>query len=353
MFTYRKVLNNFTPYKVDEAEWDIRLDANENCSNLPPLVRERLIGQFDYLPFQRYPDGGMTELRTLIAKSYGLEKENVVIGNGSSDLLEKLCYVFGGEARSIVFPTPSFSMYGIYAVMTDSTPIAVALNEDFTLERDKLMEAAIENKANLIIVCNPNNPTGTVVPFKDIEYIIKNAKCPVIIDEAYHEFYGETSAITLLNKYKNLIVAKTFSKAYSLASARVGYIVANKEITDLLGRAIKPYNVNALSLLCAEVAYQMRHEFLPGITSINTQRNRLVAELKKITGITVYPSATNFLLIKSADAEGLHKYLMSKSILIRNFNNAPGLTGCLRVTVGTPFENDAFLKAVREFCEKR
>ncbi|MCE5284377.1 MAG: histidinol-phosphate transaminase [Pelosinus sp.] len=352
MFTYRTVLDSFTPYQVDEQEWDIKLDANENCCNLPPLVRERLMNQFDYLAFQQYPDAGVRELRSLIADSLSLKAENVLIGNGSSDLLEKLCFVFGGEGRGIVIPAPSFSMYGIYATLTDSKPLIVRLNEDYSLEREKLLQAADDNQANLIIVCNPNNPTGTVVPFEDIEYIVKNAKCPVVIDEAYHEFYGEKSAVTLLNKYNNVIVAKTFSKAYSLASARVGYILAGEKIIDLLNRAIKPYNVNALSLLSAEVVYQMRHEFLPGISSIVSERKRLQTELEKFPDITVYPSAANFLLFKVSDAASLNKYLKEKRILIRDFSAAPGLEGCMRVTIGTPLENDAFLKVVQAFYEK-
>lgn len=353
MFTYRNVLDSFMPYQVDEKEWEIKLDANENSSNLPPLVRERLMNQFEYLAFQQYPDAGMRELKALIANSLALQAENVLIGNGSSDLLERLCYVFGGAGRSIVFPTPSFSMYGIYAAMTDSKPLAVKLEEDYSLDCGKLLSAAKANNANLIIVCNPNNPTGNIVPFADIESIIASAKCPVIIDEAYHEFYGEKSAITLLHKYSNVIVARTFSKAYSLASARVGYILAGKEMIDLISRAIKPYNVNALSLLSAEVVYQMRHEFLPGISGIVSERKRLAAELQKLSGVIVYPSETNFLLFKVKNAVELTKCLQEKSILIRDFSLSPGLEGCMRVSIGTPFENDAFLKAVQEFCEKR
>jgi histidinol-phosphate aminotransferase len=352
MFTYRKVLDSFTPYQVDEEEWAIKLDANENCSNLPPLVRERLINQFEYLAFQQYPDAGARELRSLIAGSLGLEAENVLIGNGSSDLLEKLCFVFGGQGRSIIIPTPSFSMYGIYATLTDSKPVLVGLNEDYSLDRAKLMQAAEDNAANLIIVCNPNNPTGTAVPFEDIEHIVKSAKCPVVIDEAYHEFYGETSAVTLLDKYPNLIIAKTFSKAYSLASARVGYILANKEMIALINRAIKPYNVNALSLLSAEVVYQMRHEFLPGISAIVNERKRLGVELNKLKAVTVYPSAANFILFKVNDANGLNTWLKERRILIRDFSSSPGLEGCMRVTIGTPLQNDAFLNAVQGFYEK-
>lgn len=353
MFTYRSVLNTFSPYQVDEEEWDIKLDANENCSNLPPLVRERLMNQFDYQAFQQYPDALARELRSLIAGNFGLQVENVLIGNGSSDLLEKLCFVFGGEGRSIVIPTPSFSMYGIYAKLTDSNPVFVSLNKDYSLDKEKFLQAAIDSAANLIIVCNPNNPTGTTVPFEDIEYIVKNAKCPVVIDEAYHEFYGEKSAVTLLPMYPNLIVARTFSKAYSLASARVGYLLAGKEIVDLVTCAIKPYNVNALSLKSAEVVYEMRHEFLPGISAIVSERKRLQAELEKLEAVTVYPSAANFLLLKVEEAAGLNKALRKKRILIRDFSLSPGLEGCMRVTIGTPLQNEAFLQAVQEFYEKR
>ncbi len=349
MWNSRSCLQTLKPYSIDEREWEVKIDANESPVNLPPLVHERVISRLSFLPFNRYPDMSMKSLRELIACSYAVTMDNVLIGNGSSQILETISYVFGGPGHSIVFPTPSFSMYGIYAKKSDSQGVPVTLEKDYSLSRDKMLQAAVQTNASLIIICNPNNPTGNIMPLEDIEYIVENAKCPVVVDEAYHEFYGGPSAIALLKKYANLIVARTFSKAYGLAAARVGYMLACTELVNTVGKAMMPYNVNALSLTVAEVVYQMRDEFTAGIEQTVSERKRMAEFLADVPGITVYPSETNFLLIKSDDAQALNVYLAERGIGVRDFSNASGLTGCMRVSVGTPVENDVFLQAVKGF----
>ncbi|MEN6411672.1 MAG: histidinol-phosphate transaminase [Veillonellales bacterium] len=353
MLKYRAGLEALHTYAIDERDWDIKLDANESPANLPPLVRERVVNRLSYLAFNRYPEMGMLGLREQIAAEFQLSVDQVLIGNGSSEILIALCHALGGQGRSIVFPTPSFSMYGIYAILADSEAVPVNLAPtDFSLSRDKILQAAEASKANLIILCNPNNPTGTVIPPEDIEYIVSQAKCLVVVDEAYHEFYGGRSAAGLIGKYDNLVVARTFSKAYSLASARVGYMLAGEQVTQMVGKAMLPYHVNALSLAAAEVVYQMRDEFKAGISQTVMERKRMAESLRKFTGITVYPSETNFILIKLAQAQGLNSYLAERSISIRDFGGAPGLTNCLRISVGTPVENDTLLQAILEFLKR-
>lgn len=350
-FDYRPGLETIKPYSVEEKEWDIKLDANESPHNLPPLVRERVMNQLEYLAFNRYPDMGMRELRAQIAENFNTNVQNVQIGNGSSEIIMALCHIFGGPGRSIVFPVPSFSMYAVYAQLSDSQPVPVQLNEDFSVPRDKVLTAAAESDGKLIILCNPNNPTGTVMPYEDIEYIVSNAQCPVLVDEAYFEFYGE-SAVDLMAQYDNLIIARTFSKAYGLAAARIGYVLASATIIAMLERALMPYHINALSLATAEVLYQMRDEFMPNLEQMITERIRLAAALEGIAGIKVYPSETNFILIKSEKGVELGSYLSKKNIGVRDFSKAPGLTNCIRLTVGTPLENDELLKTITVFMRE-
>lgn len=350
-YDYRPGLDKIKPYSIEEKEWDIKLDANESPNNLPPLVRERIMNQFEYMAFNRYPDIGTRDLRTLIAENFNLNIQNVQLGNGSSEIIMNLCQVFGGPGRSIVFPVPSFSMYYVYAQSSDSDPVPVELGEDYSVVRDKVLEAAQKSDAKLIILCNPNNPTGTVTPIEDIEYIVSRAACPVLVDEAYFEFYGE-SAVGLMAKYDNVIIARTFSKAYGLAAARVGYVLANPEIIAMLGRVIKPYHINSLSLVTAEILYQMRDEFMPGLEQIISERKRLAASLESIYGIKVYPSEANFILIKTAKSKELAAYLSEKNIGIRDFSAAPGLINCIRLTVGTPLENDKLLQAIVTFMKE-
>jgi histidinol-phosphate aminotransferase len=172
----------------------------------------------------------------------------------------------------------------------------------------------------------------------------------VVVDEAYGEFAGQ-SAVDLLGKYPNLVIARTFSKAYGLASARVGFILAAREIIDLVGKVLLPYHLNAFSLAAAETVWDMRAEFVPGVARTIAERTRLTAALKAIPAVEVFPSAANFLLVRSGRAKDLAGYLGSRSIGVRDFSASPALAGCLRVTVGTAAENDAFLAAVREFSQ--
>ena len=334
----------------EETGFDVKLDANERSVNLPAAVREGVLSRLASLAFHRYPDMAAMALRTKIAAAYGLQPENILIGNGSSQLLEAMCYAFGGAGRSIVFPAPSFSMYGTYVKLADSRPIPVMLEGDFSLSPDKMLAAAADNKASLLLVCNPNNPTGNSLPAADIETIIAGADCPVVVDEAYMEFYGQ-SAVPLLAKYPNLMIARTFSKAYGLASARVGYLLAAPSLTAIIAKVLMPYHANSLSLAAAEVVFDMRQEFQADIETTISERQRLAAGLSELGAITVYPSVTNFLLIRTARARELAEYLVGQSISIRDFSSAPGLTNCLRITIGTADENNKVLQAVAAFFE--
>jgi histidinol-phosphate aminotransferase len=347
----RPGLENIKPYSVEEKEWDSKLDANENPNNLPALVHERVMNQLEYLPFNRYPDMGMRDLRALIAEAFNTTVSNTLIGNGSSEILLALCQTFGGPGRSIIFPVPSFSMYGIYAQLTDSQAVPVELNEDFSLSPEKVVKAAKQADAKLIILCNPNNPTGTIIPMTDIEYIVSKVQCPVVVDEAYYEFYGR-SAVEIMSKYNHLIITRTMSKAYGLAAIRVGYMLANTEIVSMVDRVMMPYHMNALSLITAQVVYQMRDEFMPVIEQLIVERERLIVLLQGVSDLTVYPSETNFILLKTEKAQELSAFLSEKNIGIRDFSRAPYLANCIRVTVGTPLENDILYRTIGEFMKK-
>lgn len=332
MWTYRPGLAELPVYSVEESDWQVKLDANECPSNLPPRVAERVADRLACLPFHRYPDLGKTELRTLLADSYGLSVEQVQVGSGSSELLAAVCQALGGPGRSIVFPTPSFAMYGIYAQLAGSTAVAVPLDEQLRLEPARVLQAAEESRASLIILCNPNNPTGTVMPPEDVLKVVDGAPCPVLVDEAYQEFYGE-SAVDLLPRYRHLLVTRTFSKAYGLAAARVGYMLADAGVTAMVSKLLMPYHVSAISLLAAETVWQMRDEFQPVIDGLVLERRRLAAALAELPGLTIYPSETNFLFCRTPRAAELAAELARQSISIRHFGGPLG--DCFRVTAGT------------------
>ena len=349
MWTYRPGLEELPVYTVEESDWTVKLDANESPFNLPPRVAERVEDRLACLAFNRYPDLGKIGLRELLAESYGLAVEEVQVGGGSSEILAAICHALGGPGRGIVYPTPSFSMYGIYAKITDSVAVPVALNEQYQLDAAKVLQAARENNAAVILLCNPNNPTGSVTPREEIERIIAGAPCPVVADEAYMEFYGD-SVVDLLPKYRHLIVARTFSKAYGLAAARVGYMLADAQVTTMISKLMMPYHVSAISLVVAETVWQMRDEFQPLIDTLVLERKRLATELAKIQDLTVYPSETNFIFGRSAKTQEMVAYLMEKRICIRNFGGE--LSDCFRISVGSSMENDALLREMRAFWER-
>ena len=353
MLKYRTGLAKMPSYDVVERDWKIKINANECNMNLPPMVEDRVMGRLSRVAFNRYPNEQLDDLREQIADNFSLQKENVLIGSGSSEIIEKLFYCFGGtRSRKIVYPQPSFSMYTIYAKAAEAVGVPVDLEEDYRLDVGKFVRAVVENKASLAVICNPNNPTGNVMSLSDIEYIAQNMDCAFLVDEAYVEFHGE-SAASVLKKYPHMIIARTFSKAYGLAAARVGYMLADAKVVEMIDKSYMPYHMNVLSLVTADTVYQMRHEYVPRIQMMVAERKRMETELKKLSGFTVYPSATNFILVKYASAGELNEAMEAAGIGLRSFGSAPRLENCLRISMGTREENDAWYKAMKDFIEER
>lgn len=347
---YRTGLKDMPSYDVVERDWNIKVNANESNLNMPPMVEERLMARLSSVAFNRYPNEQVETLAQQIAVNFNLSKENVLIANGSSEILEKLFFAFGGRGRKIVYPQPSFSMYKIYAKFSASTGVPVDLKEDYTFDAAAFVDAVKENRASLAVICSPNNPTGTKIPLADIEYVAKNIECAFVIDEAYVEFDGGT-AVGLMKEYPHMMVARTFSKAYGLASARVGYLLADKKIIEMVSKACMPYHVNVLSAVTADIVYQMRDEYVPRIQMSIAERKRMSELLKQIDGMKVYPSVTNFIMVKHPKAVAINEYLESIGIGVRSFGNAPRLTNCLRISMGTREENDTWYKAIKDFVE--
>jgi len=346
----RPSLRLLQPYETNEPFWRIKLDANENAFGLPAAVAEKVAEAISRVSLNRYPEIAASKLRQAIAEFWGLAKEDILVGNGSSELIAAACLAFGGTGRSIVFPEPSFSMYPIYARLADSLPVPVLLGPDFTLSPAGFIAAAKKSNAGLVILCNPNNPTGTVYSLEAIRTVAGGVSCPVLVDEAYMEFAGEFAggAISqLLKETPNLMVARTFSKAYGLAAARVGYLAARRETAEAVAKVLLPYHVNAFSLAAAEAVFAARSCIRPVVSAIVEERERLAGSLANISGVRVFPSGTNFLLCRVPDADVLIQGLAEAGIGVRRPGNSPALSGCVRVTVGTPAENDAFLTAVR------
>ena len=348
---YRKDLEKMPSYDGVEKDYNIKINANESTLNLPPLVEERVLNRLGYVAFNRYPNEEYYSLVEQIAKNFSVAKNQILLGGGSSEIIEKIFYAFGGEGRKVVYPRPSFSMYKIYARAAEAQAFSFDLDKNFDLDVDAFIKKVHDVNADLAVVCNPNNPTGNVLTVAQVEEIAKSIDCAFLLDEAYIEFYGR-SAFGLVKKYPNLMVARTFSKAYGMAAARVGYMIAAEDVTKMINKAFMPYHMNTLSLAAADIVYQMRDEFVPRIQMTIAERQRMFERLKTLKGVEVFPSQTNFILIRLEKSAELNEYLENLDIGVRYFSpSAVELKNCLRISIGTRMENDEVFSAIKNFVE--
>ena len=349
MFNYRSELENMPSYDGVEKNYWIKVNANESTLSLPPAVEERVLNRLALMAFNRYPNEEYHSLAAQIAKSFSVEESQVLLGGGSSEIIEKVFHAFGGAGHKIVFPQPSFSMYKIYAKAAEAEGIPFSLDKKFDLDVDAFIKKVREVNASLAVVCNPNNPTGNALTPEQVEKIAASIDCAFLLDEAYVEFYGK-SAVGLVAKYPNLIVARTFSKAYAMAGARIGYMIAQPEVTRMINKTFMPYHVNILTLAVADIVWQMRDEFTPRLQMIIEERERMAERLKKLEGVRVFPSQTNFILIRLERAQDLKNHLEALDIGVRYFSpGAFGLKNCLRISIGTPEENDEVFSAIKNW----
>ena len=348
---YRNELNDMPSYDGVEKTYRIKVNANESTLGLPPLVEERVLNRLGLLAFNRYPNEEYYSLVEQIARNFSVDTSQVLLGSGSSEIIEKVFHAFGGAGHTVVYPQPSFSMYKIYAKAAEADGLPFDLDAKFNLNVDEFIKTIREVNASLAVVCNPNNPTGNALTPAQVEQIAASIDCAFLLDEAYVEFYGR-SAVNLVKRYPNLIVARTFSKAYGMAGTRVGYMIAQSEVTRMINKCFMPYHMNVLTLAAADVVYQMRNEFVPRLQMIIAERNRMSERLKTLPGVEVFPSEANFILIRLDAAQELKDYLETLGIGIRYFSpSAFGLKNCLRISIGTRTENDEVFSAIESFME--
>ncbi|WP_324735671.1 histidinol-phosphate transaminase [Thermococcus sp. SY098] len=332
----RELIKSFEPYRVLEGNYKIWLDKNENPFDLPPEIKEEIFEELRKTPFNRYPHITAMPLREAIAEFYGLSPENVAVGNGGDELLSYLTRLFKGDY--IVTTPPTFGMYYFYARLNEIPVVEVPLDESFTINGDMIAEKA--KRASIVFITSPNNPTGNTQPREEILKVLDTG-VTVVLDEAYAEFSGK-SCIDLLDEYENLIILRTFSKAFSLAGARVGYLLADKEIINAFYRIKSPFSLNSLTMITAKVMLNHYDVVMERVNYIIKERERIYKEFKGYA----YPSEANFLLM-SLDA---YEFLLEKGIVVRKLGGR--LKGHIRVTIGKREENDEFIKALKEFIER-
>ncbi len=336
----RNSIKGLEPYNPGLLEdYLYKLDANESGYDIPPAIKKKVLKKFSSINFNRYPDPGARALKAALAKGNGVKAENIILGNGSDELIHYLIQAFTNPGDKVVSPVPSFDMYRILALANGAKPVLVPLDERFDLDEKAMMKAA--KGAKLMFLAYPNNPTGNCFSGDAILRIIRDADCLVVLDEAYFEFSNK-SFLCMLKKRKNLVILRTFSKAYSMAGLRLGYMMASPEIIDAVNKVRLPYNVNSLTQACA--VEMLKCPIKKTLDKIMLEKEIAYDLLKKDYPI-VYGDA-NFLLIKVEDTVSALKAFKKSGISVRAFGSGP-LSGFIRLTIGKPEENKAAIKILK------
>ena len=344
---FNERLAGVVPYDPKYLPADYMLSANESPYNIPDDIRYEIRKRLKRLDFNRYPDPLANELRDLIAESNGLERENVIVGNGGDELLFNTALAFGGPGRKFLNSPPTFSVYEANARLTGTEVVNIPRLADYHLDELGILARVAEGDIDFVIITSPNNPTGQLVSDTFIRHLLEATDALVMVDEAYGEF-ARTTCRPLLGTHKNLVILRTFSKAFSCAGVRLGYLLGDAEVIKEYIKVRQPYSVDAVSQLIGCTVYQNRQLFSPAIQSIIDERDRLIGELEQMEGVRVFPSDANFLLVQVDQADVVWQKMLERGVLVRDFSKAPFVEGCLRLSVGTPKENNALLKALRK-----
>jgi len=343
----RPTIRSLSPYAAKEIHCIVKLDANESPYGLSPKVFADLQSTKSHTLFRtlnRYPDPEAKSLKKVAASYFKVKPENILTGNGSDELIYYLITTFGGP---VLYPIPTFSMYGIIAKAIGEKKIEIPLDEDFDLDLEMILKAIKKYRPKLIFISSPNNPTGNCFSSDRILKILNVTASVslVVVDEAYQPFSSARGFLPLLKDYKNLVIMRTLSKI-GLAGLRVGFLIADREIINEVNKVRLPFNLGSLSQAIATEVLKDKKTLQSYIKSIISERKRLLEGLARIKDIKPYRSEANFILFRVKDPDTIYRRLLKKGVLVRNMRGV--VNGCLRVTIGTPKENRIFLKALRE-----
>jgi histidinol-phosphate aminotransferase len=329
----------------------LRMMSNENLLTPPPSVIKAVEQAVEM--GNLYPGSGV-HLRELLGKRAGVEADNVILGNGSTDVINFILHTFVAPGDDVVISVPTFSMYVTRTRINGGNPITVHMTPDFTWDVDAIIQA-VTPRTKLIFVCSPNNPTGNMIDDKDLRKIL-DLGIPTFLDEAYFELEDEPKTRTyLFADYQNLIINRTFSKAYGLAGFRVGYALADKQVISYFNRSRIPWNVSLIALAAAEAALLDEEDHKQKRENTINGRNYLIQELGKIPGIKAYPSQGNFVLFDASvlgkKSEEIKNDIIARGIFIRPMEGHGTRPGFMRVTVGIPEQNQKFIAVFTQYVE--
>ena len=336
----RSNLKKFKPYSSARSLYQtgVFFDANENPFG--SVVETPIASELN-----RYPDPCSLNLRKALGTFLGVSIENILVGNGSDEVIDLLVRLFVESNEEVLTIEPTYGMYTIVAELANVAVNRFSLRDNFTLDISALLKS-VTPKTKIIFCCSPNNPTGTLISDEDIKRLCRTFKGIVVVDEAYIEFSSQPSLVKKISEFQNLVVLRTFSKAWGLAGIRVGCAVAQKEIIEYLDRIKLPYNLNRLSSGLAIEALKRYPKMLKWRRLILEEREKLAIDLVKL-GVTVFRSEANFLLVRFPKASIVAKTLACEyGIIVRDFGSKPLLENCIRISVGTPEQNTLLINTL-------
>ena len=338
-------------YHSPQLDVEVRLNTNESPEPPPEQFREAVASACGHIDWHRYPDRAATELRTRIGELHGVGPDQVFAANGSNEVLQTLLLTYGGAGRTAAVFEPTYALHSHLGRVTGSSVVTGERRSDFRLDLGEVQRVIESHRPEVTFLCSPNNPTGVVDELGDVKHVLSlvlDHGGLLCVDEAYGQF-NEHSTMSLLGDAVPLVVTRTYSKSWAMAGARLGYLVGPDWLVGELEKAVLPYHLDAMTQIAGTVALDYLDAMALRVEKLVAERERLLVELSALA-VEVWPSGANFVLLRPEELPGevVWQKLVDRSVLVRNCASWPRLEGCLRVTVGTPRENDRFLEALRE-----
>ena len=336
-------------YHSPQVDAEVRLNTNESPFAPPDEWREELRAALEEVSFHRYPDRPATELRQAVADLHAVTADKVFCANGSNEVLQSVLLAFGGPGRRALLFEPTYALHSHIARITGTEVVEGQRDDTFLIDPQDAERLIAAGRPAITFLCSPNNPTGRAEPSDTVERVARVAPGLVVVDEAYGQFSSWTALGLRGPAQPGLVVTRTFSKTWALAGARLGYLVADPGVVEACEAVALPYHLSAQTQLAGLLALRHVREMETRVARITEERGRLAAALNELP-VDSWPSDANFILFRprERDADGVWRSLLAHSVLIRNCASWEGLKGCLRVTIGTPEENNRFLQGLKE-----
>jgi histidinol-phosphate aminotransferase len=337
-------------YHSAQVDVRVRLNTNESPEPPPAAFRDAVAAEVSRVEWHRYPDRAATELREAIAELHGVDAAQIFVANGSNEVLQTVLLAYAGPGRTVATFEPTYQMHAQIARVTGATVVEGERAADFTLDPAEVERVITEFEPHVVFLTSPNNPTGLVEPVERVQQLLEIAPGLVVVDEAYAQF-ADWSALDLVAEDRPLVVTRTFSKTWSMAAARLGYLVGPTWLVAELDKVVLPYHLDAVKQIAGRLALRYSDDMNDRVEHVVAERERVVATLGDLP-LDVFPSGANFVLFRvrpgALDGRAVWQGLVDRSVLIRDCSSWPRLDNCLRVTIGTPEENTEFLQALAD-----